>query len=247
MRVERRPKLLVFASGEDQKQENGTTVFPGGSGFETLVRFTRTNPPVLDADVVGVVSNHKHGGVWHKAEKLGIPFHFFDSKEFTAEEYQEIVHDHFRRPDHVTLSGWLKQVHGLDPARTTNIHPALLPHTAGTYGIGAHQKIIQLIKEGAIPPETAINMHFVTEEYDQGPIFFRFPIPVTEDPDDPEAAKKLQQRVLGYEYAHQAAQINRVLRGEVYLTREKLADGSTDLVIRYADHFPKRLYFPTAI
>ena len=61
-----RPKLFIFASG---------TATGGGSGFEKLVTASRNG--VLDADIVGVVSNHEHGGVRERAERLGVPFFYF--------------------------------------------------------------------------------------------------------------------------------------------------------------------------
>ena len=66
-----RPKLLIFASG---------TKDGGGAGFENLVNAARAG--TLDAEIVAVVSNHEHGGVRERAERLGIPFnHFPGTKE----------------------------------------------------------------------------------------------------------------------------------------------------------------------
>jgi folate-dependent phosphoribosylglycinamide formyltransferase PurN len=59
-----KPYVLVFASG---------TKTGGGTGFETLVRAARTTPPILDAWISGVITNHADGGVWQKAQALGIP------------------------------------------------------------------------------------------------------------------------------------------------------------------------------
>lgn len=58
-------RVLVLASGDKQG---------GGSGFQELVEFFRTKPPVLDAEIVGVVSNHQAGGVWKRAGVLGVDF-----------------------------------------------------------------------------------------------------------------------------------------------------------------------------
>ena len=58
-------RILVFASGDEKG---------GGSGFQELVEFSRTNPPVLDAQIVGVISNHPQGGVRRRADALHIPF-----------------------------------------------------------------------------------------------------------------------------------------------------------------------------
>src|SRR4051812_22395405 len=95
------PKLLIFASGSAEG---------GGSGFQNLVE--RSREGVLNAEIVGVVSNHERGGVYIKAKALNIPFLFFP-QPYTAEKYQEIVKNF--KADYVALSGWLKKVEGLDP------------------------------------------------------------------------------------------------------------------------------------
>jgi len=59
-----RIRVLVFASGDEKG---------GGSGFQELVEFSRTNPPVVDAQIVGVISNHHNGGVRRRADALHIP------------------------------------------------------------------------------------------------------------------------------------------------------------------------------
>ncbi len=71
-------KILVFATGEKEAGK-------GGSGFQELVEFTRTIPPVLNAEIVAVVSNHEHGGVRTRADKLGITFEYWPGP-FTAED-----------------------------------------------------------------------------------------------------------------------------------------------------------------
>lgn len=61
-------RILVFASGS----KDG-----GGSGFQEMVEYTRTTPAILDAEIVGVVSNHEKGGVYKKAKALGIEFFYW--------------------------------------------------------------------------------------------------------------------------------------------------------------------------
>src|SRR3989344_4027077 len=95
-----KPKLIVFASGTkdgsssttplgfsktDYRQEN---LGGGGSGFENLVNATKTGE--LDADIVGVVSNHEHGGVRERADRLGIPFTYFPGP-YDAEHYASVL------------------------------------------------------------------------------------------------------------------------------------------------------------
>lgn len=178
-----RPRIVVFASG---------TKNDGGSGFENLVK--ASNSGVLDADIVGVVSNHAEGGVRDRAKKLGVPFVFFPGP-YEAEEYRDVVWRIFHSPgllkpekgqsggEWVALSGWLKMVKGLDPQRTFNIHPALLSQFGGKFGGGGmwghhvHEAVKNALDAGLIT-ESGISMHFVTDEYDRGPVFFEHRVPL---------------------------------------------------------------------
>ena len=61
-------RVLVFASGDAKG---------GGSGFQELVEFSRTSPPVLDAQIIGVISNHQYGGVRKRADAFHISFEYW--------------------------------------------------------------------------------------------------------------------------------------------------------------------------
>ena len=164
-------RIIVFASGT---KENG------GSGFENLVAASRSG--TLDADIVAVVSNHEHGGVRERAGRIGVKFIFFPGP-YDAENYSSILQN--TRIDWVALSGWFKHVQGLDPRHTFNIHPALLSQLGGPfdglrasrfggkgmYGTGLYEAVKAAFDAGEIT-ETGISMHFVTDEYDRGPVFF---------------------------------------------------------------------------
>ena len=164
-----RPKLLIFASG---------TKDGGGSGFENLARSKE-----LDAEIVGVVSNHEHGGVRERAERLGIPFIHFTcgTSDVPHEVYQKIAAD--SGAEWVALSGWLKLVSGLDPARTFNIHPALLSFDhgrfggKGMYGRHIHDAVKAALDAGELT-ESGFTMHFVSDAYDRGPVFFEKKVPL---------------------------------------------------------------------
>lgn len=192
------PKLLIFASG---------TKTGGGSGFQELVESTQTG--ILDAEIVGVVSNHLNGGVKEKAEKLDIPFIHFP-KQATSLTYQELVKQ--TSAEWVALSGWLKLVSGLDPRTTINIHPGPLPEFGGQgmFGHHVHEAVINAYKSGEIT-QTAISMHFVTEKYDDGPIFFQYPILIR--PDD--TAETLGERVNKIEHSWQSFVTNLVVSGHI--------------------------------
>jgi phosphoribosylglycinamide formyltransferase-1 len=188
--------LIIFASG---------TKTDGGSRFENLVRATQDG--ILDADIVGVVSNHEHGGVRQKADALKIPFIHF-TKPRTAEAYRKIA----SLADFVALSGWLKLVTGLDPKQTFNIHPGPLPRFGGDgmYGHYVHEAVMEAYQKGEIT-HSAVSMHFVTEKYDEGPVFFQMPVPIL--PDD--TAKSLAKRANEAEHKWQPIITNDVLHGRI--------------------------------
>lgn len=191
-----RPRLLVFASG---------TAEGGGSGFENLVNASRSG--ILDAEIIGVVSDIENGGVQQRAERLGIPFTHF-TPPYTPERYQELA----QSADFVALSGWLRLVKGLDPRTTFNIHPGPLPEFGGKglYGHFVHEAVLKAYREGRIT-HSAVSMHFVTPEFDEGPVFFSHPVPILPD-DTPET---LAARVNEAEHTWQPVITNKVVQGEI--------------------------------
>src|SRR5207237_8004142 len=87
----------------------------------------------------------------------------------------------------VVMAGYLKRVPARVVAccrlRMSNIHPALLPAFGGPgmYGRRVHERV--LASGAAISGAT---VHYVDEQYDQGPIIAQWPVPVQSD-DTPEA------------------------------------------------------------
>ncbi len=191
-------KILVFASG---------TKDSGGSGFYNLVKKSRESD--LPFEVVAVVSNHSEGGVRKKADELGVPFVHFE-KPYTSERYQEIVSKW--NPNVIALSGWLKLVTGLPGDKTINIHPGPLPKFggAGMYGHFVHEAVIEAFKKGEVT-HSAITMHFVTEKYDEGPVFFTCAVPIYEN----DTAVDLATRALEAEHKWQPIITAKVATGEI--------------------------------
>ncbi|MCE9541649.1 hypothetical protein K8R03_03800 [Candidatus Kaiserbacteria bacterium] len=194
-----RPSLIVFASG---------SATGGGSGFENLV-----TSPALDADIVAVVSNHEHGGVRERAERLGVPFIFMPAP-YDAASYLTILRD--TGAEWAALSGWLKKVIGLDSAKTFNIHPALLSFEngrfggPGLYGHHVHDAVKAALDAGEIS-ESGPTMHFSTDEYDRGPIFFEYRIPLTKE----MTADDIAHAVNAAEHEWQPKITNMVIHGEI--------------------------------
>lgn len=187
-------KILVFNSG-------------GGSGFQELVENTRTG--ILDAEIVGLITNNVNYGCVQRAKTLGIDY--IAMKSFEEKDYKHIM-DMFS-PDFVALSGWLKLTKGLDPRTTINIHPGPLYGFGGPgmYGHHVHEAVIKAYKEGWII-HSEVCMHFVTEAYDQGPVFFRYPVLIRPDDD----ADSLGARVNKIEHGWQSFVTNLVVNGYIY-------------------------------
>ena len=195
-----RPKLIVFASG---------TKDGGGSGFKNLVSATKKGE--LDAEIVAVVSNHKHGGVRQRADRLGIPFVLYTPES----SYTEIVAG--SGAEWIALSGWLKHVSGLDPAVTFNIHPALLSFDngrfggKGMYGNHIHEAVKKALDAGEIA-ESGFTMHFVTDEHDRGPAFFEYRVPLEKN----MSADNIETAVRAAEHEWQPKLTNMIVHGDIH-------------------------------
>jgi phosphoribosylglycinamide formyltransferase-1 len=177
------PKLLIFANG---------TKDGGGSGFSALVDAQKHCK--LRAEIVGVVSSHLGGGVEKVASKYGIPFYYY------SRPGDELQIRNVTCAEYIALSGWLWKMTG-DPKTVFNIHPSrLIFGGKGMYGINVHRAAIDAFNKGVIK-NTAVTMHFATEEYDKGPVFFEYPVPIYHC-DTPET---LQERVKWYEHIFQWA------------------------------------------
>ena len=209
-----KPYILVFSSG---------TKTGGGSGFETMVRAARNRPPMLDAWICAVITNHFDGGVWHKAKALGIRSEYWVGP-YTATGYQNFVK--YFTADYVMLSGWLKLVAGLDPARTINIHPGPLPRFGGPklYGHYVHEAVMAAYHRGEIT-HTAVTMHFVDAKYDRGPILFALPIPI--EPSD--TLETLAAKVNRAEHEWQPRVLNYLVHGQVRLVGKEVVYETEEL------------------
>jgi phosphoribosylglycinamide formyltransferase-1 len=207
-----KPRILALASG---------TKTCGGSGFQELVEFSRTRPPVLDAEIVCVVSNHQNGGVSRRADALGVQFAWWPGPKFTADGYDRLMK--MLRPDYVMLSGWVKLTQGLRPERTVNIHPGPLPRFGGPgmFGHHVHEAVMDAYRAGEVN-QSAVCMHFVVDKgedksaYDKGPVFFQLPVLIR--PGD--SAETLAERVNEKERAWQAFVLNLVVHGLIRLEKD---------------------------
>lgn len=190
-------KIAVLASG-------GNT--GGGSGFEKL--FEPIFVGDFPAQMLCVLSNHQRGGVYERARRLGVRFIHFE-EPWTAERCYDLIGEHV---DLICMSGWLKLIKGLDPQRTINIHPGPLPDFGGRgmHGHHVHESVMNAYHAGKVT-HSAVSMHFVTNEYDKGPVFFQLPVEIK--PDDTPGT--LGDRVNAAEHEYQWKLTKYVLEGRI--------------------------------
>ena len=210
--------LIVFATGE--KHNPALDEQAGGSGFRELVKAQQEG--FLRARICAVVSNHAGGGVEEKARALGIPFEHFPKSARTPESHAALVRRLCGENAYIALSGclWLvpmkqsphDKTPGLDPRRTINIHPGdpKMFGGEGMYGDHVHEAVLKAYQRGDIR-DTFVTMHFVTKEYDRGPVIFKYQIPIL--PHD--TVETLRKRVNQNEHWYQWWVTDLVVTGQI--------------------------------
>ncbi len=171
----------------------------GGRTMVNIADLTRRGE--LDARIEVVISSRPDAAGVQRACDLGLPVHVITRREYpSVEAYSDAVWHRIREypVDLVVMAGWLSLL--LIPAdfdhRVLNIHPALLPKYGGKgmYGHHVHEAVL-----AAHESESGCTVHFVTNEYDAGPIFHqrRCPVLPTDTPDT-LAARVFEQECLAY-------------------------------------------------
>lgn len=195
-------RLVVVASGTSDPMK-------GGSGFRWLVEATETGV-ISNANVVAVISNHDDGSIARIASELDIPFHYVP-KGCPTVSHRAIIEEF--APDLTCLSGCLFPICDLETGKIINVHPGdtSVAGGPGMYGHHVHKAVMEAYHRGEIT-ESAVTLHFVTERYDEGPVFFRYPVAIRPD-DTPES---LGARVNEVEHAWQAYVTGLVLDGKIW-------------------------------
>lgn len=177
--------LAVFASGR-------------GSNLEVLAQ--RVADGRLPAQISLVMSNNSGSGALAIARRNRIPrMHLSAVTHPDADAYRDallaLLDSH--RIGLIVLAGFMKlvpaEVVARYPRHIVNIHPAPLPQFGGRgmYGLAPHRAVL-----AAGLRESAVCVHYVTAEYDQGPVIASRPVPVRPD-DTPES---LQRRAAAVEH-----------------------------------------------
>ena len=175
-------------------------VFASGRGSNLDVLAHRVADGRLPARISLVVSNNSGSGALAVARRHGIPAaHLSAVTHPGADAYRDamlrILDSH--RVGLIVLAGFMKllpaQVVARYPRRIVNIHPAPLPRFGGRgmYGLTPHRAVL-----AAGQRESEVCVHYVTAEYDQGPLIASRPVPICPN-DTPES---LQRRATAIEH-----------------------------------------------
>jgi len=175
----------------------------------------------LDAEIVTVISSRAQVAGVERARKLGHQPHIIRVKDHpdtaTFSSAITAVLDQ-ANVDLVLQCGWLClwNIHKNYENRVMNIHPALLPAFGGRgmWGHNVHEAVL-----AAGCKLSGCTVHFVTNEYDAGPIIIQRSCQVRDD-DTPDtlADRVFQQECIAYPHAVRLFAQNRlaVRDGRVY-------------------------------
>lgn len=199
MKVVRPLDAIVLLSG------SGTT-------FQNLLDQARAG--ICAIRMRGVISSRPDAFGIQRARTANIPARVVNRKDYTdSRSFSEEVVDLINaiKPELVVMAGWMSLLE-LPPylvGRTINIHPALLPKFGGKgmYGLHVHEAVVK-----AKAKESGCTVHWVTNEYDAGPVILQKTVPVM--PDDTPST--LQNRVQLVEREAYPEAINMIAEGAVW-------------------------------
>ncbi len=178
--------LAVFASG-------------GGSNFQAILRRIRSGD-LTNACVVLVVSNNSRCGALELARQNSIAaVHLSSQTHPDHVAFENTLLDLLctHQVEIILLAGYMKLLPKVVirrfPKRILNIHPALLPQYGGQgmYGIKVHEAVVR-----SGDRESGATVHWVNENYDDGPIAAQSRVPVLAG----DTAGTLAARVLQAEH-----------------------------------------------
>lgn len=167
----------------------------GGTNLQALIDSIRQNKlPGVSIEVV--ISNKPEAYALERAKQAGISTELilkknYESSQAFGEALLSLLYKY--NVDLVVLAGCLfmlpEQVIQSYKNWIINIHPSLIPAFCGTgfYGLKVHEAVLA---RGV--KVTGATVHFVDEQYDNGPIILQKPVMVYDD----DTPKTLQKRVM---------------------------------------------------
>ncbi len=154
----------------------------------------------LDADVAVVIASRECKGI-ERSEARGLAVHLVPYKQMPdTETYSARLAEILdaAKVDLIIQAGFLSLWH-IPPqyeGKVMNIHPALLPKYGG-HGMWGHHVHEAVLAAGEA--ESGCTIHFVTNEYDAGPIILQRAVPVLPDDDaDTLATRVFEQECIAF-------------------------------------------------
>ena len=175
-------KIAVFVSG-------------GGTNLQAIIDNTKTGI-LKDIEIVKVVSSSPDAYALTRAADNGIPAVVLRARDYASrEEWDQKVVEEVTSSgaELIVLAGYLSllgpEIVKAYSNRIINIHPALIPSFCGEsmYGIRPHSAALARGVKGS-----GATVHFVNENYDEGPILLQKAVDVLPG-DTPET---LQKRIM---------------------------------------------------
>jgi formyltetrahydrofolate-dependent phosphoribosylglycinamide formyltransferase len=176
-----------------KKLRLGVLLSGGGRTFQNIL--DRAAAGRLDVDPAVVVASRECRGL-ELARQAGVPAHLVVKKDFAdVESYSRPITAILDGAgvDLVLMAGFLSfwRIPDHYAGRVVNIHPSLLPSFGG-HGMFGHHVHEAVLAAGV--KVSGCTVHFVTNEYDVGPIILQRPVPVLEgDTPDLLAARVFEQ------------------------------------------------------
>lgn len=193
-------KLAVLISG-------------GGRTLKNLLNLAAAGE--LPVDVRLVVSSSGKAGGLQFARDADIPAEVFLRGKYDSDQaYGDAIFGACREAgvDYVVMAGFLKLAPVPDDfaGRVLNIHPSLIPAFCG-HGMFGHHVHQAVLDYGA--KVTGVTVHFVDNQYDNGPIIWQQPVPVFDD----DTADTLAARVFETEKEAYPHVLRMLARGRIAL------------------------------
>ncbi|NBC18371.1 MAG: phosphoribosylglycinamide formyltransferase [Bacteroidetes bacterium] len=199
--------MILNAPTPSQARHLRLGVLLSGSGRTLLNILAKANANELDVSVPVVIASRQCAGA-ERARNAGLNVQIVPYRSFRCEDggpadtagYTEAICDHLdaAKVDLVAQAGFLSlwTIPERYEQRVMNIHPALLPAFGGKgmYGHHVHEAVLA---HGC--KVSGCTVHFVTNEYDSGPIIIQRPVPVEQgDTPDTLADRVFQQECIAY-------------------------------------------------
>lgn len=171
--------LVVFASGS-------------GTNFQAVIDAIKSG--YLNARITGLIAGKAGIGAIERARNNNIPVEIHSPQDDT-DRLLEVLEQW--SPDLIILAGYLQKIPpeiiNQYPRQIINIHPSLLPQYGGKgyYGKKVHEAVIRNNEN-----VSGCSVHYVTDEYDEGPVIDQIQVPVAED----DTADSLAAKVLEKEH-----------------------------------------------